>query len=106
MSTTDPNETANAPNSSDADDMVARIETGGRDAKGFAGKLILVVAFLWAVFQLYIASAIPYYLTEKLGVNVVFNNQAARQIHLGFALFLAMLAYPLFKSSSRDSVPV
>jgi len=106
MSTTDPNTADNNPRSSEADDMVAKIETGGRNAAGFAGKFILFVAFLWAVFQLYIASSIPYFLTEKLGVNVVFNNQAARQIHLGFALFLAMLAYPLFKSSSKDSVPI
>ncbi len=106
MSTTDPNPSSNNSPSSAADDMVAQIETGGRDAHGFAGKLILVVAFLWAVFQLYIASSIPYFLTEKLGFNVVFNNQAARQIHLGFALFLAMLAFPLFKSSAKDRVPV
>lgn len=90
----------------DADTMVAEVETGARQAAGLAGKLILLIAFVWSLFQIYIASGIPFFLTQALGVNVVFNNQEARQIHLAFALVLAMLAYPLFKSSPRDRVPV
>ena len=31
------------------------------------------------------------------------NN--SRQIHLAFAIFLAAMAYPLFKSSPRDRIP-
>ncbi|WP_346907485.1 TRAP transporter permease [uncultured Roseibium sp.] len=90
----------------DVDLMVAEVESGARSAAGFAGKFILGLAFVWSVFQLYIASNIPFILTETLGVNVVFNNQEAREIHLAFALALAMLAYPLFKKSSRHHVPV
>lgn len=106
MSTGDSTPSTDSMRSSEADEMVERLETGARSATGFAGKVILTVAFLWAVFQLYIASAIPYYLTENLDINVVFNNQEARQIHLGFALFLAMLSYPLFTSSDRNRVPL
>lgn len=90
----------------DVDLMVAETESGARNAVGLTGKIILAIAFIWSLFQLYIASAIPFFLTETFGINVVFNNQEARQIHLAFALVLAMLAYPLFKSSPRDRVPV
>lgn len=90
----------------DVDLMVAEVETGARQAGGMAGRFILGLAFVWSAFQLYIASAIPYVLTELFGINVVFNNQEARQIHLAFALALAMLAYPLFRHSARDRVPV
>lgn len=90
----------------DVDLMVAEVETGARSATGLAGKIILAIAFIWACFQLYIASSIPFTLTSLTGINVVFNNQEARQVHLAFALVLAMLAYPLFKSSPRDRVPV
>jgi TRAP transporter 4TM/12TM fusion protein len=89
----------------DVDELVAQVDTGGRNAAGMAGRFILALAFVWSLFQIYIASNIPFFLTEKLNINLVFNNQEARQIHLAFALALAMLAYPLFKSSPRDRVP-
>ena len=89
----------------DVDMMVAEVETGARTAAGFAGKFIIGLAFTWSLFQLFIASNIPFLITEMSGINVVFNNQEARQVHLAFALALAMLAYPLFKTSPRDRVP-
>ena len=90
----------------DVDMMVAEVESGARVAAGMAGKIIIGLAFVWSLFQLYIASPLPYWLTETFGTNLVFNNQESRQVHLAFALGLAMLAYPLFKSSPRDRVPV
>ena len=90
----------------DVDLMVAESESGSRNAAGLAGKIILGIAFVWALFQIYIASSIPFFLAETIGINAVFNNQEARQVHLAFGLILAMLAYPLFKSSPRNSVPV
>ncbi len=89
----------------DVDMMVAEVESGARNAVGLAGRIIIAIAFAWALFQIYIASDIPFMLTSLTGLNVVFNNQEARQIHLAFALVLSMLAYPLFKSSPRDRVP-
>ena len=90
----------------DVDMMVAEVESGARNAAGLAGKIILALAFVWALFQIYIASNIPFALTSLTGINVVFNNQEARQVHLAFALALSMLAYPLFKTSPRDRVPL
>ncbi len=36
----------------------------------------------------------------------VFNDTEARAIHLAFALLLAFLAYPAFRRSPRDRIPV
>ena len=87
------------------DDFVARIETGGRDPANWQGKLITTVAFIWALFQLYIASNLPFWLTDITGISVIITNSDARLIHLAFGFFLASLAFPLFKSSPRDLIP-
>ncbi len=87
------------------DDFVAQIETGGRNAVGWQGKLIITVTFIWAIFQLYIASNLPFWITDVTGFSVIVTNSNARLIHLAFGLFLASLAFPLLKSSPRDYVP-
>ncbi|WP_248304725.1 TRAP transporter fused permease subunit [Breoghania sp. L-A4] len=62
--------------------------------------------FPLGMFQLYIASGIPYQLADILGNNsFIFNNSEARVIHLAFALFLASMAYPLLRASPRRYVP-
>ena len=33
------------------DNFVAEIDSGGRNPAGFTGKVIIVIAFLWAVFS-------------------------------------------------------
>jgi len=89
-----------------AADLVAKVDTGGRNPTGWQGKMILTIAFLWAVFQLYIASNLPFYLAEHLDLRwLIVNSTSARRIHFAFALVLAAMAFPLFKSSSRDSIP-
>ena len=70
-----------------------------------ARTLILTLCFLWSVFQLYVASVVPFVLTEWTGLSLVFNNQEVRQIHLAFAFALAMLAYPLNKQSPGAQTP-
>ena len=87
------------------DELVA-LDTGGRDPRGWQGRLILGMAFVWTLFQLYTASTLPFTLSALTGTSVfVVNNTDARFIHLAFASFLAALAYPLFKSSPRDYIP-
>ncbi|ADZ92713.1 TRAP transporter fused permease subunit [Marinomonas mediterranea] len=103
MSSTDSNQPNNAD--VDVDAMVAKVESGARNAAGFAGRFILGLAFIWSAFQLYIASDLPFVLTQLTGVTLVFNNQEARQVHLAFAIALSMLAFPLFKSSPDNRVP-
>ena len=88
-----------------ADDLVASVDTGARNPQGWQRHLIPVTAFIWALFQLYIASNLPFYLTEVTGISLVVTNSNARLIHLAFALFLAAMAFPLLKSSTRDHIP-
>ena len=81
------------------------IDTGGRNPTGWEGKLITWVAFIWALFQLYIASNVPFWLTDVTGISVIVTNSNARLIHLAFGFFLATLAFPLFKSSPSNRIP-
>ena len=88
-----------------AGDLVAQVDTGGRAPGGWQGRLIIGLAFAWSLFQLYISSNIPFWLTDVTGLNVIVNTDQARFIHLAFAMFLAALAFPLFKSSPRHTIP-
>jgi len=78
---------------SELDELVASSDTGGRSAGPFITRLIMVVAIVWSLFQLWIASPLPF----MLGWGV-FNDTEARSFHLAFALFLAFLAYPAARS--------
>jgi TRAP transporter 4TM/12TM fusion protein len=82
-------------------DMVAKVDTGARHPLGKAGKLLFGVAFAWSLFQLWYASPLPF----SLGFGV-FNDTEARAIHLAFALFLAYTAFPAFKQSPREYIPI
>ena len=88
-----------------AGDLVAQVDTGGRVPVGWQGRLIIGLAFAWSLFQLYISSNIPFWLTDVTGLNVIVNTDQARFIHLAFGTFLAALAFPLFKSSPRHVIP-
>lgn len=86
--------------STELEDLVATSDTGARKPQGFTGKLILSVAAVWSLFQLWIASPLPY----LVGFGV-FNSAEARSIHLAFAIFLGFMAFPALKRSPRDRVP-
>ncbi len=85
----------------DLEDMVASSDTGARKPAGMPGKLLVSIAAAWSLFQLWIASPVPFI----LGFGV-FSATEARSIHLAFALFLAYMAYPALKRSPRDRVPI
>ena len=87
-----------------AEDYAAQ-DTGGRHPVGWQSRLIPITAFVWACFQLYIASNLPFALTELTGIRLVFTEADVRLIHLAFALFLAAMAFPLLKTSPRHVVP-
>ncbi len=81
-------------------ELVSSSDAGARSPAGAVGTLLAVVAIIWAVFQVILASPLaPYILPGDL-----INN--SRQIHLGFAIFLAFLAYPALKSSPRNYIPI
>lgn len=81
--------------------LVADTDTGGRKPTGLTAGIIFAVALLWALFQYWYASPLPF----ELGFGIL-NDTEARAIHLAFALFLAFLAWPAFRRSPRDRVPV
>jgi TRAP transporter 4TM/12TM fusion protein len=80
--------------------LVADTDTGGRKAGGVTGATIFALSLAWALFQLWYASPLPF----TLGLGIL-NDTEARSLHLGFALFLAFLAWPATKYSPRDRVP-
>ena len=63
------------------DELVASSDTGGRSPGPTANRIILTVALAWSLFQLWIASPIPF----MVGFGV-FNDTEARSIHLAFAV--------------------
>ena len=89
------------PAAIDAAQLAADTDTGGRNPGPLVARLILVVTLAWSLFQLWIASPLPF----SLGVGV-FNDTQSRAVHLGFAVFLAFMAYPAFSGSPRHKVPV
>ncbi|WIY52620.1 TRAP transporter permease [Devosia sp. YIM 151766] len=81
--------------------IVAEADTGGRMPRSRPAQIVLfVVPLLWALFQLWYASPLPFQL--RFGV---FNATEARAIHLAFALFLTFAAFPATKNSPRDYIP-
>ncbi len=86
-------------------DLLAQTDTGARAPEGWQGTLITGLAFVWALFQLYIASDLPFTLTEATGLRLVVTSSDARLIHLAFALTLAAFAFPLGRGAPRDRIP-
>ena len=89
------------PGSTDVNELVTERDKGGRHPGPVMNQFLLLVAIAWSLFQLWIASPLPF----SFGV-LIFNDTEARAIHLAFAMFLAYLAYPAFKRSPRNHVPI
>ncbi len=85
------------------EELVAATDTGARHPAGAIGTFLLWTAVAWSIFQLWIASPLPYMVGDILPV---LNNTDTRSIHLAFAVFLAFLAYPALKHSPRDRIPL
>ncbi len=82
-------------------EAVMQTETGGRAATGVSGAILFLVPVAWALFQLWIASPLPFILETG-----IFNSTEARSIHLAFAIFLAFAAFPMIKGRTLNYVPV
>ncbi|MEM6623696.1 MAG: TRAP transporter permease [Pseudomonadota bacterium] len=91
-----------------AEELVAQVDTGGRNLTGSMSRLIPIVCFVWAIYQLYIASPLPSMLSVNTGIGFfqfIGSLSISRKIHLAFALVLATMAFPLLKSSPRNRIP-
>jgi TRAP transporter 4TM/12TM fusion protein len=87
----------------DVNQLVEDNDTGGRQPGPAVARLLMGVALAWSLFQLWIASPLPYMVSNLIPV---LNDTQTRAIHLAFAVFLAFMAYPASKRSPRDRVPV
>jgi len=84
------------------EDLIAQNGSGARAPTGSGPKaLLFFVPLLWSVFQLWYASPLPF-----IFHFAILNDTEARAVHLAFAIFLAFTAYPSFKSSPRDYIPL
>ena len=88
-------------NDIDVNQLVQDNDTGGRNPGPLMARFLLVVAVSWSLFQLWIASPLPF----TFGV-LMFNSTESRAIHLAFAVFLAFMAYPASKRSPRSFIPL
>ncbi len=83
-------------------EMIAETDSGARNPTGaFPKKVLFFVPLFWTLFQLWYASPLPFIFNF-----FVINDTEARAIHLAFAVFLSYTAYPTFKSSPRDYIPI
>lgn len=83
-----------------AEELIAQ-DVGARLPVGPMSWIIACLALIWSLFQLWIASPLPF----SLGIGVL-NDTETRSIHLAFAILLAYLVFPAMRSSPRDRVPL
>ena len=72
-----------------------------RNLTGLHLKIVASIAIIWSLFQLWYASPFPFMFNFGM-----FKGLPARAIHLGFALTLAFLIYPISKGKKISIIDV
>ena len=72
-----------------------------RNLKGLHLKIVAAIAIIWSLFQLWYASPFPFMFDFGM-----FKGLPARAIHLGFALLLAFLIFPISRSKKITIIDV
>jgi len=72
-----------------------------KNLTGLHLKIVLAIAIIWSLFQLWYASPFPFWF--NIGM---FKGLPARAIHLGFALFLAFLIFPISRSKKISIIDI
>ena len=75
-----------------AQQIAEEAESGSRHVTGFSRWFIPVIALSWSLFQLAVASFL------------LLDATYIRAIHLGFAISLVYLSYPLFKKPKKNKL--
>ena len=84
-----------------AEDLVAEAETGGRNPSNpLIANLILRLALIWSLYQLYVSSPLVLEFTPWMNADIV------KMFHLIFAGFLAYLSYLPFKNAPKHYIPI
>ncbi len=94
------NEPQTAPHVPDIDDYL-EVETGARHPAGLPRHLLYWIPVAWSLFQLWIASPLPFW----LGIFIL-NDTQTRSIHLAFAVFLVFIGFPAWRTAPRGYVPI
>ena len=72
-----------------------------RNLSGVHLKVVATIAIIWSLFQLWYASPFPFMFNFGM-----FKGLPARAIHLGFALCLAFLIYPISKGKKISFIDI
>ena len=72
-----------------------------KNLTGFHLKIVATIAIIWSLFQLWYASPFPFMFNVGM-----FKGLPARAIHLGFALTLAFLIYPISKGKKINIIDI
>ncbi len=72
-----------------------------RNLSGFHLKVVFGIAILWTLFQLWYASPFPFWLNFGM-----FKGLPARAIHLGFALTLTFLIFPMVRGKKISAFDI
>ena len=72
-----------------------------KNLTGLHLKIVATIAIIWSLFQLWYASPFPFWF--NIGM---FKGLPARAIHLGFALFLAFLIFPITRSKKISIIDI
>ena len=72
-----------------------------RNLSGIHLKIVFGIAILWTLFQLWYASPFPFWFNFGM-----FKGLPARAIHLGFALTLAFLIFPVVRGKKISAFDI
>ncbi|MFN3937279.1 MAG: TRAP transporter permease [Gemmobacter sp.] len=87
-------------------DLVAQTDSGARSPRNrLVAALIAGLALGWSLFQIWIAEP-QFWFAGDIPFLRILGSEQTRPMHLAFALALAFLAYPAYKSAPRDRVPL
>ena len=67
-----------------------------KNLSGFHLKIVMGIAIIWTLFQLWYASPFPFWFNFGM-----FKGLPARAIHLGFALTLTFLIFPIARGKKN-----
>ena len=98
MTDHDSNGAAASPGS---DRTLEEVEYQGRRQGPRLAVLVSVLCFAWSIYQLWIASPLPFMLDFA-----IIGDVPARGIHLAFALLLCFLVYPMWRGRGGRNLPL
>ena len=87
--------------STDIENKISEDLSPTRNLTGLHLKVVGAIAIIWTLFQLWYASPFPFMF--DIGM---FKGLPARAIHLGFALTLTFLIFPISKSKKISIIDI